>query len=177
MITSLTEFEITLNIKPEIQNPMKIKIGEVSRIIGLTPKTIRYYESVGLADKPERSGKGWSSKGQRIYEEKDLDKLRFIKEARQLSFSIEEIRSVLDHYENGPPCGCGARPHLKTLIEQKLEEIDKSINGLEALKVEMLELKNRTQALENKSPDQLLGECVPNIGDALLGRFDENNSK
>lgn len=156
---------------------MKIKIGEVGRVLGLTPKTIRYYESVGLVDEPKRSGNSWYSKGQRIYEEKDVDRLRFIKEARQLSFSIEEIKNVLDHYENGPLCGCGARPHLKTLIEQKLDEIDTSINELKALKSDIIELQKRTKMLENKTPEQLLGDNTPNIGDALLGRISEKKTK
>ena len=121
---------------------------------------------------PVRTAGSWHSIGQRIYEEKALDRLRFIKEARQLSFSIGEIKQVLEHYENGPPCGCGARPLLKTLTKQKLEEIDSGIDEMKALKAEMLKLYERTLALEGKTQADLLKQVEPKIGDALFGRLD-----
>ena len=167
-------FDVRTHIKHG--NKVKNKIGAVSRILGLSTKTIRYYESVGLVDEPQRTGVSWHSKGQRIYEEKEIDRLRFIKEARQLNFSISEIKQVLEHYEKGPACGCSARPHLKTLIKQKLSEIDSDIQKLEATKSELHELLNRTLLLENKTPEQLLTEDKPKIGDALLGRISEKKT-
>ena len=156
---------------------MKNKIGAVSKALGLSAKTIRYYESEGLVEPAERTGGSWHSKGQRIYEDKEMDRLRFIKEARQLNFSINEIKRVLEHYESGPPCGCGARPLLKNLIAQKLIEIDAGLEEMEALKSEMLKLQERTLALENKTPEQLLTEEEPNIRDALLSRLTDKKGK
>lgn len=154
---------------------MKNKIGVVSRVLGLSTKTIRYYESVGLVEVPQREGCSWHSRGQRIYDEKEMDRLRFIKEARQLNFSISEIRQVLENYENGPRCGCSARPYLKTLIKQKLMEVDADIVDLTSLKLELLKLHERILSLEDKTPDELLSEDEPNVGDALFGRINPEN--
>lgn len=156
---------------------LKNKIGAVSKALGLSTKTIRYYESAGLVEPPKRSGGSWHTKGQRIYEEKEIDRLRFIKEARQLNFSIAEIKQVLEHYESGPPCGCGARSHLKNLIALKLKEIDAGLEEMEALKSEMLKLQERTLALEDKTPEQLLTEEEPNIADALLSRLKDQKGR
>ncbi len=177
--TKATFWASELGVRTHIKygNKVKNKIGTVSRILGLSTKTIRYYESVGLVDEPQRIGSSWHSKGQRIYEEKEIDRLRFIKEARELNFSINEIKQVLEHYENGPVCGCSARPHLKTLIKQKLSEIDSTIKEMEATKSELHELLNRTLILEDKTSEQLLIDDEPNIGDAIFGRISEKKHK
>jgi DNA-binding transcriptional MerR regulator len=149
---------------------MKQKIGAVSRALGISVKTIRYYEDVGLIPAPKRMGEGWFSTGQRVYEEKEMERLRFVKEARRLDFSIKEIQQLLEHFENGPPCGCGARPYLKTLIEQKLEEIQTRIEEMGVLQSEMQKLHLRTLALDGKTPKELMKSGAPKLSDAILNR-------
>lgn len=137
----------------------------------MTTKTIRYYEEVGLVPPPRREGSNWFSAGRRVYEESEMERLRFIREARQLDFSIANIRQLLATYESGPPCGCGARPLLKTLIERKLSDISETMKALEALRLEMQSLHARTVALEHKTPAELMKSGSPKLSDALLGRY------
>ncbi|MBL1385190.1 MAG: MerR family transcriptional regulator [Colwellia sp.] len=150
---------------------MKQKIGAVARLIGISPKTIRYYESEGLVSASQRTESSWASKGQRLFNDSDIDRLRFVKEARSLAFSIDEIRELLKHYESGPPCGCGSRNLLGKFIENKQKEVERSITELTVLKKQLAELGTRTEKLSNKGPDELLGETTPPVSDAILSRI------
>ncbi len=105
-----------------------LTIGTLSRKTGTKVQTIRYYEQIGLMNKPGRS-----AGGQRRYFEKDLDRLAFIRHSRQLGFSLESIRELLDLSDN-PSRSCVeadviARRHL-TLVEERLKR-------LQALKKEL----------------------------------------
>ena len=71
-----------------------MNIGHAALASGLPPKTIRYYEDVGLL-KPERRGNGF-----RDYGEKDVHELRFVARARGLGFTVEECRHLLELYRD-----------------------------------------------------------------------------
>lgn len=72
-----------------VQEPFPI--GVLSERSGVNIETIRYYERVGLLPKPARSGGGY-----RLYQSGDSDRLSFIRRARDLGFSLDEIRRLLD---------------------------------------------------------------------------------
>lgn len=116
---------------------MKRTIGVVARALGISAKTIRYYEEIGLVPPPRRESAGWISPGRRIYRDDEIERLRLIKKARALDFSIEDIKQLLTTFESGPPCGCGARPFLKTLIERKLGEIKDAVHALDELRAKL----------------------------------------
>jgi MerR family copper efflux transcriptional regulator len=67
-----------------------MNIGDVAAATGLPAKTIRYYESVGLIDPPARSEGNY-----RLYDERDVQTLRFIQHARQLGFSVKEVAALV----------------------------------------------------------------------------------
>jgi DNA-binding transcriptional MerR regulator len=148
---------------------MKQTIGKVAIALGLKPKTIRYYEEAGVVPGPSRESSGWVSMGRRMYDDKDIERLRFVKQARELNFSLIEIRNLLDSYENGPPCGCSARPMLRSLVERKLSEVAETIRDLRNLSAELSALHERVVALEGKTPAQLSKRIRPTPVDALLG--------
>ena len=147
---------------------MKRTIGTVARVLGIKPTTIRYYEQIGVVPAPARGGSGWASAGRRLYEQREIERLRFVKEARKLDFSLDDIRQLLQQYKSGPPCGCAARPFLKTLVERKLKETEEALKSMEALRDELRSLYVRVLALEGKTPAELLTRTTLTPVDALL---------
>ena len=66
-----------------------MRIGELARSVDVNVETIRYYQRIGLLEFPEKP-----FGGMRSYKEKDLQRLRFIRHAQQLGFSLEDIREL-----------------------------------------------------------------------------------
>lgn len=98
-----------------------MKIGELSRATATKVTTIRFYEEIGLLDRPVRT-----ASGRRTYRLRDVDRLNFVRNGRRLGFSIEEIRSLIAlASEPGPDCGEAmaiASRHL-TAVEQRLGQL------------------------------------------------------
>ncbi|WP_025660502.1 Cu(I)-responsive transcriptional regulator [Rhizobium sp. IBUN] len=101
-----------------------MNIGQASEHSGLAPKTIRYYEDIGLI-RPDRGGNGY-----RDYVEADVHKLRFLQRSRGLGFSVEECRQLLALYEDKSR----ASSDVKELTQAKLTEIDRKIRELTELR-------------------------------------------
>ena len=142
-----------------------LSIGKVARKVGLNPKTIRYYEEVGLIPPPKRRGGGWASPGYRIFTKADIGRLTFIKQARLLDLSLGQIKDLLETVEEG--CCSSARPHLKTLLEAKLLEIDEKMEALKGLRSNLQGLYQKTTEVELSqrrapicSPTSTAVECV-----------------
>jgi len=148
---------------------MKQTIGRVASALGLKPKTIRYYEEAGVVPGPSRESGGWLSIGRRVYDDADIERLRFVKQAREMDFSLIEIRKLLESYESGPSCGCSARPLLRSLVERKITDVDNTIKNLKNLSVDLKALRGRVVALEGKTPAQLSKRIRPTPVDALFG--------
>lgn len=109
-----------------------LKIGEVSRITGISVKTIRYYDEIGmLATAMTRSTSGY-----RLFNSTVLNRLAFIKRAQSLGLSLSEIQELLAVHDSGQlPCGA-----VKQQLLFKVEEIIQQIEALEILKSELLGL-------------------------------------
>ena len=101
-----------------------LNIGELARQVGIQPSAIRYYEEIGLMPPPPRIG-GWRS-----YESNMVDRLQVIHTAREMGFSIEEIRILL----NGFPRSTAPCDRWRNLAEAKLPEIREIIARATALK-------------------------------------------
>ena len=101
-----------------------MNIGTASDHSGLPPKTIRYYEDIGLI-KADRAPNGY-----RDYSANDLHKLAFLHRARGLGFSIEECRQLLALYEDKSR----ASADVKHLAMQKVAEIDRKMRELKELR-------------------------------------------
>lgn len=121
-------------------------IGELAARLGVNPKTIRYYEEVGLLPEPERSDGGY-----RCFGRADEERLRFVRGVRRLGLALGEIREVLALRDRGePPCS-----YVAELLEQRASEVDGQIAELERLKGELAELRDRARRLrpEDCGPD------------------------
>jgi MerR family transcriptional regulator, copper efflux regulator len=101
-----------------------MNIGEASKRSGLPPKTIRYYEEVGLV-RPARALNGY-----RDYGEREVHLLRFLQRSRSLGFTIEETRKLLALYGD-------RRRHsedVRAMTTGRIAEIDRKIEELKSLK-------------------------------------------
>ncbi len=97
-----------------------MNIGDAAQRSGLPPKTIRYYEDIGLL-RPARRGNGF-----RDYGERDVNELRFLARARALGFTVEECRHLLDLWRNRERPSAAVREaasrHIAD-IRAKIEEL------------------------------------------------------
>ncbi|MFB2531926.1 Cu(I)-responsive transcriptional regulator [Paracoccus sp. p3-h83] len=104
-----------------------MNIGTAARQSGLPPKTIRYYEDIGLLT-ADRAANGY-----RDYSAEDVHRLRFVQRSRSLGFSVEECRQLLSLYTDRDR----ASADVKAIATEKLGEIDRKIAELTGLR-EML---------------------------------------
>ncbi len=108
-----------------------MRIGELARRLKLNPKTLRYWEEIGLIPPPERNASGY-----REYGPFHEDICRFILKAKEIGFSLAEIKEILDIRLSGTdPCRC-----TREKIIRKIEEIDRLMNELERKKYLLREL-------------------------------------
>lgn len=98
-------------------------VQQVAARVGLPARTVRYYDRVGLVEATERSEAGY-----RLYAAEDEGRLRFVKQARSLGFSLDDVRQLLDAAEAG--CCGDLLPELDRLLQAKLVELDATIAEL-----------------------------------------------
>lgn len=101
-----------------------MNIGKASSATGVSAKMIRYYESVGLIRPSERTESNY-----RDFNERDLNDLRFIRRARSLGFSVEEIGRLLSLWRDRN------RPsrEVKALAEKHVADLDARIKEMQAM--------------------------------------------
>ena len=99
------------------------RIGEVAQRAGVSVDTIRYYEKRKLLPPSPRSEGGF-----RLFAVETIERVRFIKQAQEMGFSLDEIRTLLT---GGGSEACG---QMRDLLHAKLEEIDQRMNGLRTFK-------------------------------------------
>jgi DNA-binding transcriptional MerR regulator len=103
-----------------------LTIGQLAADSGCKVPTIRYYETCGLLDRPERT-----SGNQRRYSRADLERLRFIRRARELGFPLEAVQGLLAVAHDGAqPCADADR-----IARAQLAEVERKIRELKGLRV------------------------------------------
>jgi DNA-binding transcriptional MerR regulator len=116
-----------------------MKIGELAATTGLTTKTIRYYEGIGLLPDPDRLPNGY-----RRYEGGSVDRIRFIRDAQTSGLSLGEIGMVLDMKDQGEKT-CG---HIIFLLEEHLVAVDRQIEELNRARARIEEMTERARRLD-----------------------------
>jgi MerR family copper efflux transcriptional regulator len=125
-----------------------LNIGSVGETAGVPPKTIRYYESIGLIAVPRRRANGY-----RTYSETDMRTLAFIKRARSLGFSVDEVRQLLDLWRDKSRKSAA----VKALAARHIEALDRKIAELQSMRAALGHLVNRCHG--DARPDcPILGE-------------------
>ncbi len=117
-----------------------MRIGELAGRLGLNPKTLRYWEQVGILPEPARDTSGY-----RDYTENHLKICEFILKAKSLGLSLREIKDILDLAISGEtPCEC-----VKEKIKQRIENIDLLVERLKSEREKLEGLLNQTPQREN----------------------------
>lgn len=135
-----------------------LKSGTLAKRANVNPETLRYYEREGLLPEPERSEAGY-----RLYADEDVKRVRFIKRAQELGFSLKEIKELLALKLDASQ----SASQVKKLAELKIQDIEAKIQSLRAMKSILSEL---TEACSGKgSVDHCpilscLDECIPQKG-------------
>lgn len=129
-----------------MQNEMNI--GEAAAASGMSAKMIRYYESINLIKQSYRTHSGY-----RTYGDSELHTLRFVKRARSLGFSVEQIRELLSLWQD---TGRTSKD-VKAIAMEYVTERDKRI-------VAITEMRDTLRHLANASTGDHLPECPILIG-------------
>jgi len=138
---------------------MTMNIGQAAKASGVSAKMIRHYEGLGLFPEAARTDAGY-----RQYGQKELHQLRFIRHARDLGFSLAQVRELLGLWQDR---GRSSR-QVKALAQAHVDEIDRKLAELQAVKVTLQHLVHGCQGddrpdcpiLENLArQDDAAGPC------------------
>jgi Cu(I)-responsive transcriptional regulator len=137
-----------------------MNIGDAAKASGVTAKMIRHYESVGLFPQPDRTESGY-----RQYSAAEVHTLRFIRQARDLGFSLEDIKELLALWHNR------RRPsrQVKALAEAHIQELEQKLQELHAMKATLEHLVHCCHGddrpdcpiLETLSEENVVAPAVP----------------
>lgn len=109
-----------------------LRIGQLAAQLKINPKTIRYYEQIGLLPTAQRNKAGY-----RVYFQANQEQLSFIVKARQLGLSLEDIHKILAVRERGTsPCD-----QVTTLLDHKLAAVNEQLRVLAEFREELLQLR------------------------------------
>jgi Cu(I)-responsive transcriptional regulator len=106
----------------------QFSIGELAKATDTKVETIRYYERIGLLPEPGRTSGNYRS-----YSDEHLGRLSFVRRARDLGFSIEQVRALLG-LSDQRDCSCAT---VDTIAREHLHEVDRKISDLKKLRREL----------------------------------------
>ena len=108
-----------------------MNIGQAATATGVSAKMIRHYEGIGLLPEASRTEAGY-----RQYGERDLHTLRFVRSSRDLGFSLDEIRQLLELWQNR----ARSSREVKALAQAHMQALDERLAELHAMKASLQQL-------------------------------------
>jgi DNA-binding transcriptional MerR regulator len=119
-----------------------VRIGELADRVGVNPKTVRYYEDIGLLPTPARLASGY-----REYTDDDVDRLAFVRTAQRLGLSLSEIGEILAFRERAErPC-----EYVLGVLDRQVADLDRRMAEMGRLRGELIALKD---AADRLPPDE-----------------------
>jgi len=106
-------------------------IGQVAKHAGVGVETVRFYERKGLLEEPQRKASGY-----RQFDEQVVDRIRFIRRAKELGFTLNEIKELLE-LRLDPATTCA---DVKSRGEAKIEDVEEKIRSLQRMKQALVKL-------------------------------------
>lgn len=119
------------------------RIGDVTKQLGLSADTLRYYEKIKLLPRIART-----ESGIRLYDDKDISRLKFIQRAQRMNFSLAEIADLLS-MRTDPQ---NARDDVRQLTADKLNDIEAQLTDLKTLRNELTLLLNLCRGSKDGCP-------------------------
>jgi MerR family transcriptional regulator, copper efflux regulator len=130
-------------------------MGKAAQAAGLSRKALRVYEAKGLLPATERSDAGY-----RLYSDDDIAVLRFIRRARTLGLSLDEIGDILDLRRGGAaPCR-----YVVALLEERIREVDRTITELRRLRSTLADTRASAEQHRRDYPDDGLCRIIEHSG-------------
>ena len=120
-----------------------MKVSELAKVLNTTPDTVRYYSRIGLIMPIKNTENGYKS-----YNQQAQQRLKFILSARQLDFSVEEIKEILLVADNGST----ACPLVREIVEHRLAETEKKFNDALILRNVLRSAIDDWKSKPDKSP-------------------------
>lgn len=121
-----------------------LTVGEIARCCHVTPETVRYYVRAGLLHPARQPASGY-----KLFDEKDVSRLRFIKQAKLLGFTLAEIREIIRHsMMRVSPC-----PLVRSLIQQKVQSNRQKLDEMDALQRRMESAIAQWDSIQDGIPD------------------------
>lgn len=123
----------------EINGTKYYQIGELASLLELSPRTIRYYEEIGLLNSIKRI-----EGGKRIYTDKDSQRLKFISRLKHLGLTLSEMLELEDIYQIHQT-NRKVLPRLLELLDSHAIKIDERINNLIKLRADILNYQGKVR--------------------------------
>lgn len=115
----------------------------MARLVGVPAKTLRYYEEIGLISPAARTPAGY-----RLYGWRELEQIEFVRRAKLMGLSLDQIRGLVETAEDGIPNA--VFQHLDYLLERSLEETERKIEELRAFRESLLQYRQRAAEAESQ---------------------------
>jgi DNA-binding transcriptional MerR regulator len=116
-----------------------MRIGQLADEIGVSSKTIRFYEESGILPSPERADNGY-----RIYGPMAVDRLRFVKDAQSAGLTLKEISTILELRDRGE----GTCHHTMEVLDGHLNDVERQIEELFRTRARIQEMIDRARSLD-----------------------------
>lgn len=148
-----------------------LKVGDAARLTGLSVKALHHYEKQGLAEPVGRTDAGY-----RLYDEEGVARLKFVKRAKLLGLSLEEIAELLEYETAGRHQR--TREHLQRLLLAKLKELHVELDELAAFGSQLEDAHTRLAKHPPYEPCTPECDCPPEIRkDEKLTRYGSVRSR
>jgi len=120
-----------MNIAASAPQQQSLTIGQVAKSAGVGTETVRFYERQGLLAEPGRRSSGY-----RVYDESAVARLQFIRRAKDLGFTLSEIKSLLELRRDPGATAADVRQRAR----RELGEVEEHIRSLEQIRAALLKL-------------------------------------
>ncbi|MEE4241068.1 MAG: MerR family transcriptional regulator [Desulfopila sp.] len=122
-----------------------VQIGKLAKQLGITTRTIRYYEEIGLMGQTERLGGGT-----RTYNRDDILRLKFILKLKELGISLREMQELAENYDINQQDFHTITPKLIEILDMHISKVDEKIANLSSLRSDIVDYRIRIVDILNK---------------------------